>query len=1116
MKSSTFSLLPTDQFRMTKLQVHNWGTFSGLHTIPISKKGFLFVGPSGSGKSTLLDGFSSLLIPPRWIDFNAAAREAEKTGRDRSLVTYVRGAWGEQKDEDSGLIGMRFLRTETTWSALALSFSNEEQKHITLVQIFWMRGKSTSTSDIKRLYLIFERAFDLDELRSFDLDVRKLKASFPEAFCRDEFSSYGERFRRLLGIESEMALRLLHKTQSAKNLGDLNEFLRHFMLDKPETFDAADRMVTEFAELNAAHQTVVTVRDQIQTLKPAREDHLQWKKESETVIQLNELKNSIDPFTVLTKIDLLVKKDRDLQARVEGARDALDSASHASNIQQENLERLKQHRRDAGGMQIEIWENEKTKLQGQRPIIQLKREKLIAACLALGCHYPKSATDFSSILSNAMKESEAWSLSSENDEQLLINLNQEKSDLEKEFVAVSDEVRALETQPSNIPSKFIRLRNEIAQGIGVPESAFPFVGELIEVRSEESLWQGAIERALRGFALSILIDERYYSEFSTYVNSHYLGQKLVYYRTNDISTKSERRLSQRSMIHKLKIKEGAHEHWLNSELEKRFDYVCAESMSIFRSSEYAITQDGQMKLGKSRHEKDDNYHINDGRRWVLGFNNASKLDLYRGEAQELAIEIEKLKKKIDELKQERLSKKNRFTHSQTIVNLKWSEIDIDTLDLQISQIDGSLKEAKSRNQSLQKIDAQISKQEDEVKKANSILIKATASLNTIATDITSNSQNLKRQQARLDGTSINEAQNDELRRRLSEIDSSPSIDNIDETTREILQDITDDIDTARKRLNQLEKNIEKCFLSFKQRWPLEAADVDAKIISAPDFFSKLNRLENDGLPDYEEKFFELLRNQSHENLAALSTHMNQTRKEISARLELVNSGLQTAPFNPGTYLKIQSVDRQLPEVQEFKQAVQHALSNAWGQDDRESAEVRFLTLKKLVERLASENSPDRRWRELVLDVRLHVEFIGRELDESGKEAETYRSGSGKSGGQRQKLATTCLAAALRYQLGGYERGFPVYAPVILDEAFDKADNEFTALAMNIFSNFGFQMIVATPLKSVMTLEPFIGGACIVGIKERKHSGILLVEYDFEKECLKLPDRKKQMHSEEVE
>lgn len=49
----------------------------------------------------------------------------------------------------------------------------------------------------------------------------------------------------------------------------------------------------------------------------------------------------------------------------------------------------------------------------------------------------------------------------------------------------------------------------------------------------------------------------------------------------------------------------------------------------------------------------------------------------------------------------------------------------------------------------------------------------------------------------------------------------------------------------------------------------------------------------------------------------------------------------------------------------------------------------------------------------------------------------------------------------------------MFSTVVLDEAFDKADAEFTSMAMNIFKTFGFQMIVATPMKSVMTLEPLL-------------------------------------------
>ena len=93
---------------------------------------------------------------------------------------------------------------------------------------------------------------------------------------------------------------------------------------------------------------------------------------------------------------------------------------------------------------------------------------------------------------------------------------------------------------------------------------------------------------------------------------------------------------------------------------------------------------------------------------------------------------------------------------------------------------------------------------------------------------------------------------------------------------------------------------------------------------------------------------------------------------------------------------------------------------------------------------------------------------------------------------------------------------PSYAAVVLDEAFDKADNEFTALAMNIFDNFGFQMVVATPLKSVMTLEPFIGGACFVEISGRHDSGVLLIEYDEEGRRLKLPERSRQQANEPEE
>ena len=115
--------VPAQQYRMRRLQVFNWGTFSNLHDIPVAEEGFLFIGRSGSGKSTLLDALSALLAPPQWLVFNAAAREGEKGRHDRSWVSYIRGAWADQTDDASGEIAAQYLRPGTTWSALAVEFA---------------------------------------------------------------------------------------------------------------------------------------------------------------------------------------------------------------------------------------------------------------------------------------------------------------------------------------------------------------------------------------------------------------------------------------------------------------------------------------------------------------------------------------------------------------------------------------------------------------------------------------------------------------------------------------------------------------------------------------------------------------------------------------------------------------------------------------------------------------------------------------------------------------------------------------------------------------------------------------------------------------------------------
>lgn len=1085
---------------MYRLQVFNWGTFSGLHDIAIAERGFLFVGRSGAGKSTLLDAFSALLVPPKWVDFNAAAREAERTGRDRNLVTYIRGAWAEQKDSDSGEIAKQYLRTGTAWSALALHYRNTNGKAVTLVQIFWLRGNSNANADTHRHYLIAERSFDLRVLEGFDLNIRKFKQTFADVYHSDEFKPYFERFSRLLGIESEMALKLLHKTQSAKNLGDLNTFLRDFMLDKPPTFDVANRLVSEFSELNAAHQAVVTAREQVETIAPARTNHEYLQETMQKHNALDEIRLGVDAYKEMRHISLLEAHIADLNVLAEGATGEVQHRQALYENDKAALQNLQQQHRDQGGDHIEQLETEKKASEKERDERIAKRDRIQQICRALGWPPPESPQTFAERAARARNEIADWQSQAKKTRGQHAALAVEKSSAETEFATAVREVNALKRQPSNIDANMLDLRTCLTQALALPESALPFAGELLQVHAREAVWQGAIERVLRGFALSLLVEERHYNTVSNYINATHLGGRLEYFRLGQTDAAPIRIIPANSLVNKLQIKDGSYSTWLKAELTRRFDYACVDNLQAFRNTERAMTREGQVRHGKSRHGKDDRHRIDDRSRWVLGFDNHDKLALFEQKAQALGDNISQLHQAIDALIKADQQRAERITQCQTLADSQWHDIDVGPSLDRIANIDRLLIAARQGNTALQRLDELIKKQEAIMAEAEQRLIEAKASGQKLATDIEKQEKLLAPKRA-MTPVALTPHQHQGLVERFAALNEPLTLNNLDNLAHRVDRTLGVDLKTLAEAGTVLSRTIEDCFANFKRRWPMESADLDASLAATADFLAKLQRLETDGLPDYEHRFFELLRTQSDQNLAELATHLNQARKAILERMELVNESLSQAPFNVGTHLHIDASDRQLLEVREFKREIQQALSNAWSEVPDE-AEARFVVMRGIVERLASQEPEQRHWRETVLDVRQHVEFIGRELDENKKEIEIYRSGAGKSGGQRQKLATTCLAAALRYQLGGSDSGVPLYAPVILDEAFDKADNEFTALAMNIFTNFGFQMIVATPLKSVMTLEPFIGGACFVDIKERRHSGVLLIEYDHEQQRLK--------------
>jgi uncharacterized protein YPO0396 len=989
-----------------------------------------------------------------------------------------------------------------------------------MVQLFWVRGQSTATQDLRRAYLIFEADFDLRQLKDFgssNFDLNKVRLTHSSAFIKTEFSPYCERYCRLLGIhtDAQQALRLLHRTQSAKNLGDLNQFLRTFMLDTPKTFEVATRLIDEFTELNSAHKAVLEARDQKAMLTPVREAYRAWEHSANEKSEMESYRDHEPYYREMQRAALVKSRIAELDANLVGLRAETSRCRAAESNEDAIMQDLRQRHQDAGGGSIERWEAEKLSIEAQMRDRIHRRDLFENACRSLKWSVPLDPLAFGKIVGEARQEIESSREFLDSIEQQDRDLYYQKCVKAKKLEEAQDEIEALRRNTSNIPRQMQELRRSIAIGVGISEESLPFVGELLEVKAEQAEWQGAIERLLHGFALSLLVDQRHYREISAFINRTDLKQRLVYYRTDrmaaDIS--SMRPVALESIYHKINIKNCSHTDWLKAELRTRFDYTCATSLAEFNSTDgKAVTREGQIKHGRSMHEKDDRFPIDDQRRWVLGFDSREKLAAWRRDFETLHNEILVIDADRRDLKVKAEDKRTRQRDCDDIVNTTWEEIDVRSLSERVASIDAHIRRATETNVDLRELTEKTAAQQKRLSSAHQATLNA---------EIREGAEQRERDrfQNRLNELQIPLGElpaNIEQALAAQYLAASPelTIDTIDATSNKVSTSIRDRLEALGSKIRNVEKEIERSLAAFLNAWPAETGNLQANIESAPDFIGKLARLESDNLPAYEERFFELLQEQSHQHLATLSSYLKSEKKEIRDRMDTVNETLVKVPFNRdgdcSTYLRIKVQDKQSEDVRLFKQDIAQVLQNSMtdeGEMDRALAEQRFEVLsKKIVARLSSNEAMDKHWRDAVLDVRKHVEFIGQEIDDDGDSIETHTSGSGKSGGQRQKLALTCLAAALAYQLGSLLNGMPTYAAVILDEAFGKEDADFTALSLSIFRNFGFQVLIATPFQKVMTIHYPTAKLCRWPITPRASQWFSLKEIPLKYGGESIPER----------
>jgi uncharacterized protein YPO0396 len=803
-----------------------------------------------------------------------------------------------------------------------------------------------------------------------------------------------------------------------------------------------------------------------------------------------DARDQLRPYFARLKGDLLDRRIgflADDAARLDAQIERLDAEREAERIEVGRLERAL---RDNGGDRLEELAAEIRRLEGEK----VQRQKRSARFQELLARVDEAAPGDEA---GFLAQQQSITQRAEGLRERIANLDNREREEDftfrkgrEEHAALSDEIDSLQRRKSNIDAAQIRIRDALCSALAIGEDELPFAGELIQVRDDEQDWEGAAERLLRGFGLALLVPDAHYKAVADWVDRQHLGARLVYFHVRQRKATQGAALHPQSLVRKLVIKpDSPHYEWLERELCQRFDVACCDNGEQFRREARAITRSGQIKDPSGRHEKDDRSRIDDRSRYVLGWSNAAKLRALRDQRERLAAKLALLGQRLGEIQQARNELRSRLDALSKLEEFtRFADIDWMSLARQIAGLTEERARLEAASDTLQHLGrqlkaAQVRLGEQEVRRSDALgkrgevksKLETAQAMRDQAGSVWNDLPLTDAQIERLDGWRSQALGEHQL--------SIESCDNREQDVRKWLQER---IDAEDKRLARLTERIVNAMRGFKEEFKAETVEMDVSLAAMPEYERMLTGLKGDDLPRFEARFKELLNVNTINEIANFNAQLARERETIRERVDFINQSLQAIDYNPGRYIKLVALPSPDAEIRDFQQDLRACTEGALtGSADEQYSEAKFLQVKAIIDRFRGReglSDADRRWTAKVTDVRNWFLFSASERWRAdGAEHEHYSDSGGKSGGQKEKLAYTVLAASLACQFGlewGAVRSRS-FRFVVIDEAFGRGSDESAQYGLRLFQQLNLQLLIVTPLQKIHIIEPFVASVGFV-------------------------------------
>ncbi|MGH3678242.1 MAG: ATP-binding protein, partial [Mycobacterium sp.] len=1001
-------------FRLQRLEVLNWGTFDHrVWQMHVNGRNGLLTGDIGSGKSTLVDAVTTLLLPAHRVAYNKAAGAQT---RERDLRSYVLGFYKSERNEATGSSRPVALRGAGTYSVVLGYFRNDGfNADVTLAQVFWM--KEGVGGQPERFFVTADAELSVAEhFSNFGSELQGLRKRLRTggASVYDHFPDYSRDYRRRLAIASEQAMDLFHQTVSMKSVGDLNEFVRDHML---EPFDAAawvHKLVAHFEDLTRAHDAVVKARSQLADLAPLVGDCDAFDELQAQLGDLHGQRDALRYYFAGLREALHTRHVEALSAELADANRRLTAAEGDLASLRARLDSLKLEQAGHGGAEIAEIERRIDDRSERREHRRVRRERFDAYLVEAGLESVSDGAQFGARSGEIASATVALQTQVADLDNRITDAAVNRRELESESTDIAAELGSLRKRPNNIPDRNMRIRERMCSELGVEPSEVPFAGELIRVATEHAAWEGAAERVLRGFGLSLLVPQPLYARVSDWVDVNHLGGKLVYYRVPAmVSVQDTSTPPAGALANKLDIKDGPCYDWIERELRRRAPHMCVDTMEQFRRHEHALTPAGQIKAPRGRHEKDDSHRIDDRRFYVLGWNNEQKIDALLADAQRAQADLHRVDDELARLSADRNAATARKSalDKLPVVATSYDDIDWESMVAEIDRLQHRKRELESASAELARIGAEIERTEAAIGSRQRECQEINQRVGSVTQDRDRAQQGAaEAAQVAAEPAAADAARySDALAARVAEPPATADTC-VGEEQRQY-RALTEEAERVGGKSETLVRRIVVRMKDFRQKYPSDTSDMDDDVASAGEYRVLRAQLVEDDLPRFEAAFKDYLNTNTIRDIAGFHSQLNKQVELISSRIAVINESLVDIDYNEGRYIRLEESPTPNQEIRAFRDELRRCSDGSIGADDSDQySEERFLLVKNLIEKFRGregQTDADRAWVKRVTDVRNWRIFAASErwrADDT--EHENYTDSGGKSGGQKEKLAYT--------------------------------------------------------------------------------------------------------------